>query len=200
MKSMIIDLEMVYENLWQRSVVLLVVLQFFTLWCGSVHPKMLMPIWGYAYIVISSYADDNFSFSETQFPLKTAVILIIDFLGLNYRKNWFFENTWKTRLLLLVVNCRATWCTSQLKLKKIKKKVRPEKISYLLGKWNFLTPILKNVLYFFKRKLFLYFGKRKPRKISNISGNGTFLYFSKPKPPPQKNFLYFRKGILRTLT
>ena len=36
------------------------------------------------------------------------------------------------------------------------KKVHPEKISY--------APILKNFLYFLKRKLFLYFSKEKPRK------------------------------------
>lgn len=157
MKSMIIDLEMVYENLWQRSVVLLVVLQFFTLWCGSVHPKMLMPIWGYAYIVISSYADDNFSFSETQFPLKTAVILIIDFSGLNYRKNWFFENTWKTCLLLLVVNYRATWCTSQLKLKKIKKK-NPPRENFLSSRKMELSDFnIKKRLIFFQKEAFFIF-------------------------------------------
>ena len=40
-------------------------------------------------------------------------------------------------------------------------------------------------LHFFKRKLFLYFRKRNPEKVPYISGNGTFLYF--------------RKGIFRTL-
>ena len=41
----------------------------------------------------------------------------------------------------------------------------------------------KNLLYFLKRKLFLYF--RNLEKIMYISGNGTFLYFG--------------KGIFRTL-
>ena len=41
----------------------------------------------------------------------------------------------------------------------------------------------KNFLYFLKRKLFLYFGKQKPRE--------NCLYFKKRKP--EKNSLYFRK-------
>ena len=63
-------------------------------------------------------------------------------------------------------------------LRKIKK-IHPEKNSLHLGKRNFLALILRNFLYFLKRKLFLYFRKRKPRKIPYISGNGTFLYFLK---------------------
>ena len=53
-------------------------------------------------------------------------------------------------------------------------------ISLYFGKWNFLALILKNFLYFLKRNLFLYFGKRKLRKIPYISGNGNpekFLIF-----------------------
>ena len=60
-----------------------------------------------------------------------------------------------------------------------------EKGSYIFlyfGKWNFVALILRDSLYFLKRKLFLYFGKRKPEKIPYISGNGTFLYFRKRKP------------------
>ena len=37
------------------------------------------------------------------------------------------------------------------------------------------TEISKNTLYFNKRTLFLYLGKRKPLKTCCISGNGTFL-------------------------
>ena len=70
------------------------------------------------------------------------------------------------------------------------KKIHPDKISYILGKWNFLT--LKNFLHFLKRKLLLYFREWKPRK--------KFLYFGKQKPPiktlyflKKKAFLSFRK-------
>ena len=52
------------------------------------------------------------------------------------------------------------------------KKIHRKKISFASGKWNFLTLILKNFLYFLERKLFLYFAKRKPRKNPYISGNG----------------------------
>ena len=48
---------------------------------------------------------------------------------------------------------------------KYKKKIHPKKSSYILlyfGKWNFLTPILRNISYFLKRKIFSYFGKQKP--------------------------------------
>ena len=38
------------------------------------------------------------------------------------------------------------------------KKNPPEKNSLYLGKWNFLALILRNLLYFLKRNLFLYFG------------------------------------------
>ena len=93
-------------------------------------------------------------------------------------------------------------CTLQSKLEKITK-IHPKKTSYIPEKWNFLTLILKNFLYFLKRKLFLYFRKWKPpkfsyiflkkcfsyisgsgnlKKIPYISGNGTFLYFRKRKP------------------
>ena len=39
--------------------------------------------------------------------------------------------------------------------------------------------INKKFLYFIKRKLSLFFGKRKPEKIPYISGNGIFLYLRK---------------------
>ena len=71
---------------------------------------------------------------------------------------------------------------------------------------------IKNVLYFLKRKLFLYFRKRKPPKklfifqeveLSYISGNRNpkklfifqkiTLQAQKIKKTTLKNFLYFRK-------
>ena len=85
---------------------------------------------------------------------------------------------------------------------------------------NFLCPNIKNFIYIFsaalifqeteppqkkflcclKRKLFLYFGKRKPPKKYLCSGNGTFLYFmkrnfpnSKKKQPTLKKCLKFRE-------
>ena len=61
-------------------------------------------------------------------------------------------------------------CTFRSKIEN--KKIYPEKISYIL--------ILKNLLYFLKRKLYLYFRKPKLRK--------NFLYFLK-----RKLFLYFKK-------
>ena len=45
------------------------------------------------------------------------------------------------------------------------RKRKPEKNSYISGKWNFLAPILK-IYYIFSKESF-----------SNISGNETFLYF-----------------------
>ena len=74
------------------------------------------------------------------------------------------------------------------------KKIHNPKNSSYFGKWNFITLILKNLLYFVKRKLFLHFLNRK-----------FFSYFLKWKPalftpssknkrnPPRENFLYFRK-------
>ena len=62
---------------------------------------------------------------------------------------------------------------------KFEKKVASKKSSNIFRKWNFLALILRNFLYFLKRKL------------SYISGNGTFLYFRKRKF--QTKLLYFRK-------
>ena len=75
------------------------------------------------------------------------------------------------------------------------KKIHPEKMSYIAGKWNFLALVLNNLLCFVKRKLFSYFRKQKLRKIFfYISENG------KPKKvfifQETELFLYFRKGIL----
>ena len=64
-------------------------------------------------------------------------------------------------------------------------KIHSKTSSYIFSyfaKWNFLTLILKNFLYFLKRKLSLYYRKRKPRKIRHISGKGSLLYFRKRKP------------------
>ena len=61
------------------------------------------------------------------------------------------------------------------------KEINPMKIYYTSGNGNFE----KNLLYFVKRKLFLYFRKRKPRKKS--------LYFRK------RNFLIFRERYIQGL-
>ena len=80
-------------------------------------------------------------------------------------------------------------CT--LQLEKIKK-FHPKKISYIPGKWSFLTLILKKFLYFLKRMLFLYSRKRKPGKFFlYFLERKLFVYFRKRKP--RKNSLYFRK-------
>ena len=46
-----------------------------------------------------------------------------------------------------IVICRATWCTFKPNLEKIKKNPPRENLLYF-KKWNFLTPRLKNALYF----------------------------------------------------
>ena len=57
------------------------------------------------------------------------------------------------------------------------------------------TLILRNFLYFLKRKLFLYFGKQNPQKnYLNFRERNFLISFLK------KVFLYFRKCIFRTLT
>ena len=53
-------------------------------------------------------------------------------------------------------------------------------------KWNFLPLILKKFLYFLKGKLFLYFWKWNHALFRPRSKN-------KKNPPPQENFLYFRR-------
>ena len=72
-----------------------------------------------------------------------------------------------------------------------------------------LALTLKKFLYFLKRKLFLYFGKQRPRKISYVLGNGTCLYFQTflifqerniQNPGITELFLCSRKEIFKTLT
>ena len=106
----------------------------------------------------------------------------------------------------LVVQFRATWTTFQSKPKK-QKKSTPKKNSLYFRKWNFLTLILKE-LFFFQKKLFLYFLKRNfflyfrtwnpviftPSSKNNVNPpRGNLLYFRKQKPP--KNSLYFVKIV-----
>ena len=66
-----------------------------------------------------------------------------------------------------------------------------KKNSCIFRKWNFLALVLRNYLYFLKRKIFLYFSKRKPRKkflmfqeteLSCISGS-TFQSSKNKKAP-----------------
>ena len=107
----------------------------------------------------------------------------------------------------LVVQFRATWTTFQSKPKK-QKKSTPKKNSLYFRKWNFLTLILKELFFFFQKKLFLYFLKRNfflyfrtwnlviftPSSKNNVNPpRGNLLYFRKQKPP--KNSLYFVKIV-----
>ena len=90
----------------------------------------------------------------------------------------------------VVIYWTTCW-TFQLKLEK-QNKSTPKKIPYISGN---RTLILRNFLYFLKRKLFLYFGKQNPPKNYLNFGERNFLIsFLK------KVFLYFRKCIFRTLT
>ena len=56
------------------------------------------------------------------------------------------------------------------KLKK-KKQIHLKRISLCSRKWSFLTLTLKSLLYFLKRKLFLYFRKWNPAVFSPSSKN-----------------------------
>ena len=86
------------------------------------------------------------------------------------------------------------------------KKIRLDKISNTSGNGN-----PTNFLYFLKIKLFLYFRKRKTSKNSLCFRKQNFLKFAQKSSPNSeemnvqnpditKLFLYFKKGILRTLT
>ena len=85
--------------------------------------------------------------------------------------------------------------TFQPKLEK-KKKERKSR------RENLFRLILTDFLYFLKRKLFIYSGKRKPRKNSLYSKKRNFLTFQeiafqawkKKKNPLWRNFLYFGEG------
>ena len=68
-----------------------------------------------------------------------------------------------------------------------------DQISYTPEKWNFLTLILKNFLHFLKRKLFLCFEKRKPRKSSLYFREWIFLLFWETET--LKKSLYFRRKL-----
>ena len=70
-------------------------------------------------------------------------------------------------------------CTFRPNLEKLKECTH-KKISYILGKWKFLTLTFKTFLHFLKKRLFWYSRKHKPRR--NI------WYFLK-----RKLVLYFRK-------
>ena len=70
-----------------------------------------------------------------------------------------------------------------------KQKNPPEKNPLHLRKWNFIAPILWKVLYFLKRKFFLYFRKRNLALFSPNSKN--------IRTPPRENLLYFRKREAR---
>lgn len=96
---------------------------------------------------------------------------------------------------------------------KFEKKVASKKSSNIFRKWNFLALILRNFLYFLKRKLFsisgnstfLYFRKRKfQTKSLNFRKRNSFIFLETDPPPPlfpnfifQKNrtFLYLKKNF-----
>ena len=61
-------------------------------------------------------------------------------------------------------------------------------VSLYFGKWNFPALILRNFLHFLKRKLFLYFGKRKPRKNSLHFRKRNFLIFQETSYVLGSNF------------
>ena len=87
--------------------------------------------------------------------------------------------------------------TFQPKLEK--KKKRKERKS---RRENYYRLMLTDFLYFLKRKLFIYSGKRKPRKNSLYSKKRNFLIFQeiafqawkKKKNPLWRNFLYVGEG------
>ena len=65
-------------------------------------------------------------------------------------------------------------------------KIRSKKSSYIFlyfRKWNLMGLILKNFLYFLKRKLFLYFGKRRLQKKILLFRKWNFLIFQKMEIP-----------------
>ena len=67
-----------------------------------------------------------------------------------------------------------------------------EKNYLYFRKTNFLTLRLKN-LYFFRRKLSLYFGKQTPRKIYLYFSKRNFLIFQETETV----FLYFKKATFQ---
>ena len=90
------------------------------------------------------------------------------------------------------------------------KKIHNPKNSSYFGKWNFLTLILKNLLYFVKRKLFLHFLEKSfsyilsIKSFSYIFSNEGLLFFTpnskNKRNPPRENFLYFRKQKSRKIS
>ena len=85
-----------------------------------------------------------------------------------------------------------------------KKKSNPVKVSYISGKWNFLTLVLKNVLHFLKRKLFLYFRKQNLKKLLIFSKEKAFLIFQKTETRKKsslsfrkRNYLIFQEGTCK---
>ena len=65
------------------------------------------------------------------------------------------------------------------------KKIHSEKVSNI--------PILKSFLYFLKRKLFLYFRQRKPRKILILSQKKAFVIFREKET--QKKYFIFQEEL-----
>ena len=85
--------------------------------------------------------------------------------------------------------------------KKLFKKIHPWKIPYISGKWNFLALMLRNLLYFLKRKLFLYSWKRKrnflkSQYITFRARNQIFLIFWEMERSDPKNLNTFFLNFL----
>ena len=67
------------------------------------------------------------------------------------QKSFYFVKFWKLAVIVL----RATWRTSQPKLKKSKN-------PFYFRQWNFIALILKKNLMFSQKKVFLEFPEMKP--------------------------------------
>lgn len=85
---------------------------------------------------------------------------------------------------------------------KFEKKVASKKSSNIFRKWNFLALILRNFLYFLKRKLFyisgnsmfLYFRKRKfQTKLLNFRKRNSFIFLETDPSPPSPKFYISEK-------
>ena len=123
---------------------------------------------------------------DTVFNLRTKIgKLILDKINDPSRLS-FFESKIKF-WSIKKYHCRFSWCLSSK---------TGFYIFLYFRKWIFLYQILWNFFYFLKKKLFLYFGKRKPRK--------KYFYFRKllifqevtfrARNPLLRNILYFRKS------
>ena len=140
----------------------------------------------------NSFFSNHSSFSQSQFFTS----------DLNFKALYCFAFT---TVKFVIQECNIIRCTFLHRLEKIKN-IYPEKNPLYFRKWTFLTLILKEFVYFLKRKLSLYFRKWNPVAVSPEFKNKKqfpprkFFYFRKRKPRKKllcflrrKLFLYFRK-------